>query len=91
MKNIIRKILNLLHLDLTKNLKYDRLTNLIISKVINNNSICIDIGCHKGEIIDLILKYAPKGNHWLFEPIPDLFNNLENKYSKLNNVMPYAL
>lgn len=33
-KNITRSLLNFLHLDLTKNLKYDRLTKLIMKKVI---------------------------------------------------------
>jgi len=33
-KNIIRLGLNLLHIDLTKNLEYDRLTKSIMNKVL---------------------------------------------------------
>lgn len=70
-KDTIRKGLNALHLDLTKNLKYDRLTKEVIARSLKNNSNAIDAGCHKGEILDLILKHAPNGKHFAFEPIPD--------------------
>lgn len=90
-KNLIKKGLSTLHLDLTKNLKYDRLTKQIIAKVVKPDSICIDIGCHKGEILDLILKYAPNGGHFAFEPIPDLYNKLKIKYSNKCNIFSCAL
>jgi FkbM family methyltransferase len=90
-KNIIKQILITFNLDLTKNLKYDRLTGLILKKQLKKNSNCIDIGCHKGEILNLMLKYSPEGNHYAFEPIPYLFEELKNKYNKKDNIFPYAL
>jgi len=90
-KELLRKSLNTLHIDLTKNLKYDRLTKRVISKVVKSGSICIDVGCHKGEILDLILQYAPNGGHFVFEPLPEFYNKLKLKYSKFNNIFPYAL
>jgi len=90
-KHIIKQILIGLHLDLTKNLKYDRLTGLILKKHLKKNSNCIDIGCHKGEILDLMLKYSPEGNHYAFEPIPHYFKELENKFNNKANIFPYAL
>ncbi len=90
-KCLIRKILSLLHLDITKNLKYDRLTQQIMSKVIQADSNCIDVGCHKGEILDLMLHYSPKGKHFAFEPIPIFYNNLIEKYQSSCNIYPYAL
>ncbi len=90
-KNIIRSILNFLRLDITKNLKYDRLTKLIMKKVIKNNSNCIDIGCHKGEIFDIIYYFSPNGKHFAFEPIPSLFNILKEKYSDKATIYQYAL
>lgn len=71
-------------LDLTKNLKYDRLTKAVIKKAINSNSTCIDVGCHKGEIFDLFINQSPSNSHYGFEPIPELYNILKNKYSKHN-------
>ncbi|MCK4406805.1 MAG: FkbM family methyltransferase [Bacteroidales bacterium] len=90
-KEFLRKSLNALHIDLTKNLKYDRLTKQVISKVVKSGSICVDVGCHKGEILDLILQYAPNVGHFAFEPLPEFYDKLKLKYSKLNNIFPFAL
>lgn len=79
-KDLIREILIQFHLDITKNLKYDRLTRLIIKKIVTSQSVCVDIGCHKGEILDLIRKQSPNQKHFAFEPIPYLFKNLKSKY-----------
>ncbi len=90
-KNLIRSSLNILHLDLTKNLEYDRLTKLIMKRTISSNSNCIDIGCHKGEILDIILQQAPNGKHYGFEPLPYLFDKLIIKYKNKATILPYAL
>jgi len=90
-KDLIRKTLTLLHLDITKNLKYDRLTKLIIAKSLKSTSNTIDIGCHKGEILDLFLQYSPKGTAFCFEPIPVLFNNLVEKYGNRCKLFSCAL
>lgn len=88
---MIRLVLNFLHLDITKNLEYDRLTKLIMKKVINVGSNCIDVGCHKGEILDTIIKRSPNGLHFAFEPIPYLYNHLKTKYNLQASIYPYAL
>lgn len=79
-KNTIKKGLELLPFTLTKNMEYDRQTLKVLKKVLNSDSNCIDIGCHKGEVLDLILNYAPKGEHIGFEPIPTFYNKLKEKY-----------
>ena len=91
LKEIIRSVLIFLHIDLTKNLEYDRLTNLIMKQVIRTSSNCIDIGCHKGEMLHAILRYAPEGRHFAFEPIPYLYAQLVAKYEGKAVVYPYAL
>ncbi|MBI5217762.1 MAG: FkbM family methyltransferase [Bacteroidia bacterium] len=83
-KKVIKSILWILHADITKNQKYDRLTYNIMKKVIKPGSNCIDIGCHKGEMLDLMLKFSPQGMHYAFEPIPEMFHALVEKYSKTN-------
>lgn len=90
-KDILREILINLRLDLTKNLEYDRLTRAILKKFLKNNHNCIDVGCHKGEILDLMLTYSPQGKHYAFEPIPYLFENLKVKYAHKATLYPYAL
>lgn len=91
LKDTLRLVLNFLHLDLTKNLEYDRLTKSIMKKVIQKDSNCIDIGCHKGEILQFILKLAPQGAHFAFEPIPYLYDQLNVKFKDQATVFPFAL
>jgi len=90
-KYFLRETLNFLHLDLTKNLEYDRLTKAIMKKSISSNSNCIDIGCHKGEILDIMLKLSPQGKHTGFEPIPYLYNDLIKRYQSKATILPFAL
>lgn len=90
-KKKLKEILIFFRLDLTKNLKYDRLTRVILEQNVRSNFNCIDVGCHKGEILDLMLKYAPEGNHFAFEPIPFLYNQLLTQYRGIVNVFPFAL
>ena len=90
-KKILRSTLIFFHLDITKNLEYDRLTRMIMKNILATDSNCIDIGCHKGEILDLMLRYSPKGNHYAFEPIPYLYEELVKKYQNKAKVFPYAL
>ena len=90
-KSLIKELLMFLHIDLTKNLQYDRLTKVIIKRIITKNSNCIDIGCHKGDILKLILSTAAQGNHYAFEPIPELYENLKVKFKDRVNIYPYAL
>ncbi len=90
-KDAVRELLIFLHFDLTKNLKYDRLTRRIMKDGIQANFNCIDIGCHKGEMLNYMLKLAPQGKHFAFEPIPSLFNQLSAKYKNKAAIFPYAL
>lgn len=80
MKEFIKKIFRYLPIAFTKNQRYDLLTQKVIRKVCAPDTNCIDVGCHKGEIMDLMLRYAPAGTHYGFEPIPALYEALEEKY-----------
>lgn len=90
-KDKVRKLFNFLHLDVTKNLKYDRLTEKIIQKELASKANCIDVGCHKGEILNIILQNAPQGKHFGFEPIPSFYDNLIKNYKGRAEIYPYAL
>jgi len=90
-KDKVRKLFNFLHLDITRNLKYDRLTQRIIFEELDSSANCVDVGCHKGEILDVLLQSSPKGKHFGFEPIPSFFKNLEESYKKRATIYPYAL
>lgn len=90
-KSLIRKMLIFMRLDITINLKHDRYTKVILKRILKPDSNCIDIGCHKGEILDTILKYSPNGKHYAFEPIPYLYEKIQNEFGKYAEIYPYAL
>ena len=79
MLSTIKSLIKKLPIAFTKNQQYDAQTVKILKKICQPNSNCIDVGCHKGEMLDLILKYAPNGQHYCFEPLPDLFQGLIQK------------
>ncbi len=85
-KNTIRKILFSAGIDITQNQKYDRQTLAIMKRVLKADSNCIDVGCHKGEVMDEILKLSPDGTHIGFEPIPEYYDFLHKKYQSNSHV-----
>ena len=78
LKNIIKKI----PIAFTQNQKYDKQTKEVIKRCLKSDSNCIDVGCHEGEVLEIMLKHAPNGRHFGFEPIPEFFNNLEKNFPK---------
>ena len=80
MKEKIKALLKKLPIAFTKNQRYDRQTVEVIRRICKRNSNCVDVGCHKGEMLEIILKYAPEGIHFGFEPLPGLFQNLQGKF-----------
>lgn len=85
MKSFLKNLLKLSPIPLSKNHLYDLQTKKIMKQILSPNSNCIDVGCHKGEVLDWILKLAPNGHHFGFEPIPDLFVDLASKYKNKPN------
>lgn len=92
-RELVKRILKYSPIALTKNQQYDRQTKRVIRKVCQHNTNTVDVGCHKGEILDILLEHAPDGVHYGFEPIPDLFHALEAKYSGFANchIFDFAL
>jgi len=90
-KQVIRQVLVTLNLPITRNLKYDILTKKVLQRELTSTSNCVDVGAHKGEILDLLLSLAPQGQHTAFEPIPQMFNKLLENFKIGVKVYPYAL
>ncbi len=67
--------------DIDKNVYYDRLTELIMKKTLRENSICVDVGCHAGSILQMMMKYSPGGRFYAFEPLPDFFEILQKNFN----------
>jgi FkbM family methyltransferase len=92
MKEFIKKLIKLIPIAFTKNQKYDKQTKKVIQQVCKSDSNCIDVGCHKGEVLDIIIRFAPAGRHFGFEPLPDMYSRLKSKYtSSLITISDIAL
>jgi FkbM family methyltransferase len=79
MIDVLKRIIKKLPIAFTKNQQYDAQTIKVLRKICRPDSNCIDVGCHKGEMLDLILRFSPRGQHFCFEPLPDLFDGLIQK------------
>ncbi len=91
MRKHIRSLLQYLHLDVTKNLRYDRYTKAIMKRIIKPTDNCIDVGAHRGELLDQMMRLAPRGQHFAFEPLPHLYQNLVRKYGDRIKIYQDAL
>ncbi|MFM2386153.1 MAG: hypothetical protein RL660_910 [Bacteroidota bacterium] len=91
MKQAIKNLIKRLPIAFTKNQQYDRDTKRVLNVVLSASSNCIDIGCHKGEIMDEFLQRAPQGQHYGFEPIPNMYRALVSKYAQHPNVHIHEL
>ncbi len=81
LKQFAKRMLSAAGIHLTQNQRYDALAAKVMRKAIRIDSNCIDVGCHKGEMLDEMLKLAPEGKHMAFEPIPELFEGLKRRYN----------
>jgi FkbM family methyltransferase len=59
-----------------KNTAYDEQTFAVMRRTLSNSSNCVDVGCHKGSMLEEMLRLAPAGTHYAFEPIPSLYREL---------------
>jgi len=65
-------------------MRYDRATHAFLSYRLRADSNTIDVGCHKGEVLEWMIQFAPQGNHWGFEPIPSMAQDLRSKFQQGN-------
>lgn len=72
-----------------KNRLYDIQTLAVMKRVLRNNSNCIDVGCHQGSILREILRIAPNGIHFAFEPLPGMYEDLREAFESSANLHLY--
>lgn len=66
----------------------DRLLKLLMSYILKEDSNCIDVGAHKGDMLSDMYRLSPNGQHYAFEPLPDLAMKLKERFP---NVFEIAL
>ncbi len=85
LKSFAKAALKRLPFALSQNHGYDLQTKKILRQYLKEDSNCIDVGCHKGEILELMLAAAPKGQHQGFEPIPAMALALRQNFKQYTN------
>lgn len=68
---------------------YDSQAESVMQRVLEPTSNCVDVGCHEGSIVDLMLQSAPDGEIHAFEPLPHLFAVLTEKYASSKRIHLY--
>jgi FkbM family methyltransferase len=59
---------------------YDRQAVAVMERVLGGTSNCIDIGASAGAILKHMVRLAPGGTHFAFEPLPDFHKSLVRKF-----------
>ena len=80
LRSILKKLLDALHIQVTKNQRYDFETKKVMQRVLKSDSNCVDVGCHEGDVLKLMLQYAPQGKHFAFEPLPEFYTLLNSRF-----------
>ena len=62
------------------NAAYDEQTVEVMRRCLREDSNCVDVGCHEGSILREMLRFAPAGTHYAFEPLPELYEGLRTSF-----------
>ena len=73
-----------------KNLQYAREALEVMRRCMGADSLGIDGGAHQGEFLRQMLRVAPRGRHYAFEPLPVFAEELEQGFPSVR-VRPWAL
>jgi FkbM family methyltransferase len=75
--------------EVDRNRLYDIETIEVMKRVLLNDSNCIDVGCHQGSFLRELLRFAPKGTHFAFEPLPGMYRGLIESFGSIKNLHLY--
>lgn len=79
-----------IRLALSQGMSYERELQQLLKRILRRNSNCIDIGAYRGAVLRELLKHAPHGAHYAFEPVPQQYRYLIKSFPNVR-VYPYAL
>jgi FkbM family methyltransferase len=63
-----------------QNSRYDEQTVEVMRRTLRADSGCVDIGAHKGKLLQHMVALAPDGIHHAFEALPHLANWLKERF-----------
>jgi len=74
----------------SKSSLYDSQTIAIMRRVLRPDSTAIDVGAFEGGMLRHMFRFAPRGRHLAFEPVPIKFQELTRSFPAAQ-VFPFAL
>jgi FkbM family methyltransferase len=60
--------------------KDDRLALHVMKHALAEGSNCVDVGAHRGAMLQEIRRFAPHGRHFAIEPLPEFAGRLSRRY-----------
>lgn len=60
--------------------RLNRETLAVMRATLDASSNCVDVGAHSGSILREMVRLAPRGTHWAFEPLPALHEVLAPRF-----------
>jgi FkbM family methyltransferase len=64
----------------TQAARYDRQLNAVIRRVLRTDSSAIDVGAHRGAVLQELIRRAPRGAHVAVEPLPEHAHYLKARF-----------
>jgi FkbM family methyltransferase len=90
--SLVDKIFGKVPFAFTKNLKHGKLIAQVLKIVLDKEeSSFVDVGCHKGGVLKIALRIAPKGEHFAFEAIPHYYEKLKPEFQNYVNLYNLAI
>ncbi len=63
-----------------RNATYNRQTLEVMRRLLRRDSICVDMGAHRGDILRHMVAIAPDGTHRALEALPHLATELRKNF-----------
>jgi FkbM family methyltransferase len=66
--------------EVRRNMRDDEAFRRLLALSLPADASCVDIGANEGELLAHIVRYAPRGIHIAFEPLPELAAQLRSRF-----------
>jgi FkbM family methyltransferase len=83
-RRVYRKVRSLARPRSRQSLRYHRQTVEIMARALTPASTCVVVGAHRGSLLEEIVKLAPKGRHFAYEPLPHLAARLTRRFPRVS-------
>lgn len=67
-----------------RNQRDDQALTVLMASVLSRDSNCVDVGAHRGSILEQMVRLAPEGRHIAFEPYPGLGAELAHRFPSVD-------